>query len=214
MLIMARDHLGEGHVVSHAPRHTNLIATDRGVPCDDCSSRKIAALAHQVAPHTALLPLDALTKRFDSLAIAVLALGLSSNLIVEHCIDVILQQHLTLANHRRSKPCLLVVPEGNVCLHGVTELEGNVIFAPHPIVRYHSRPHVGCRDGEHSDDHPVGPRKTGVQAQLLAVGIGNAAQHLMRLLRKHLSLPNHVRIHPLRVVAVALLWGRVLDLEV
>ena len=60
LVIVGRDGLGVGQVEGDAPGHAQLINGDVGVARNDRARRKVDALAHEVAPHSPLFPLQPL----------------------------------------------------------------------------------------------------------------------------------------------------------
>mmetsp|Transcript_600 Transcript_600/g.1255 ORF Transcript_600/g.1255 Transcript_600/m.1255 type:complete len:250 (+) Transcript_600:3920-4669(+) len=182
--VVPGDDLGEGHVPCDRARDSDLVAADGRVASDDSARREVHALPHQVPSHPTLLALDALAEALDGLAVAMLRLRLPCDLVVVHGGQVVLEEHLALANHRRRQPALQLVAEGVVGLDDVAELEGDVVLAARPPVRHDRRPHVRRRHRHHRDHHPVRAGEAGVEAEVLAVLVRNALQNLQRLLRK------------------------------
>mmetsp|Transcript_11745 Transcript_11745/g.47415 ORF Transcript_11745/g.47415 Transcript_11745/m.47415 type:complete len:693 (-) Transcript_11745:659-2737(-) len=185
-----RHDLGVCEVARDRAGHADLVDADVRVGRDDGASGEVHSLAHEVASHAALLALEALRDRLQSPAALLYNSRHVRDVVVAERVDVRLQEALEVADDVRRRVTRELRLQSQVGADDVTELVCQVILAlaGGTSARHDRRAHRRGRDGHDADDHPLGARVLGVQAQQLADVVRDVGELLHHLLGREFHL--------------------------
>ena len=183
-LDVVRGHrLGVRHVERDAPRHAELVQHQVGVGGDDRARGEVHALSHQVSADAPVLPLEALRDALDRPPASRQRPGHPRHGVIHERHDVVLQQLRELPDDVLRRAVLFLPLEVFVRAHNLHELHRQVILRSRGRVERHRGSHGVRRHGHDAQDEPRGMRVPGVEAQDLAVLVGDVLEDRQRLLR-------------------------------
>ena len=197
-----RDRVGQ--IGRNAQRHAQLVQRNVGVGRNDGARRKVAALAHQVVAHAALLGAEALLERLERPPTAPLARRQHPrHIIVHESGHVVLQEPVTLfdffqlfftglAVRRQQRKLRLLrgyfLAQRIVGLDNVRQLVGQVVFGLLVAVLPHARPHMRRRHRQHRANHPIRPRILWRQANQFHLFVRDALENQQDIFDGHFGL--------------------------
>ena len=129
--IERRYDLGVGEVARNRPWHADLVNGQVGIGRDDCTRRKVDALAHEIAANTPLLSLETLRDRFERPPAPRCRGQLPRHVVFHERRQVVLQQPRCLQLDVIGSAILLELAQRLVAARDIHELDREIVLTAH-----------------------------------------------------------------------------------